>query len=190
MQDIRSTTKNNLRKGTVRKLILTWPLWTETDRSEYCRLHTTHGRRFDIEYLQSQSLGCWCTLHHQYGCTECKPDVGWRWNSDFPAEYRSTVEILLRTSANIWLAADGLAKLFYSTIMTDFGQVTVRPNILLNATALQYFSQNFTAMGKKVLSTYASPASDSYEALKEQTGPLNTSASVISSAGRVSPSRW
>ncbi|KAL8685571.1 MAG: hypothetical protein Q9218_007676 [Villophora microphyllina] len=33
---------------------------------------------------------------------------------------------------NIWFAVDGLAKAFYSTIMTDLGQTTATPNILLN----------------------------------------------------------
>lgn len=66
--------------------------------------------------------------------------------------------------------------------MTDLGQTTATPNILLNATALQYFTQNFTAMQKQndTLGAKPGPANDSYEALKDHTGSLNTSTAVIS----------
>ena len=102
----------------------------------------------------------------------------------FPGEnnYISSVFNLSSNNAspNVWLASDSLAKSFYSTIMTDLGQTTATPNILLNATTLQYFTQNFTEMQKSPVNAKPGPANDSYEALKGQTGPLNTSAAVIS----------
>ncbi len=96
--------------------------------------------------------------------------------------YEPTVSNLASNNAspNVWLASDGLAKSFYSTIMTDLGQTTATPNILLNATVLQYFTQNFTYMQKDIVNAVPGPAKDSYEALKDQTGALNASAAVIS----------
>jgi len=64
--------------------------------------------------------------------------------------------------------------------MTDLGQTTVTPNILLNATILQYFTQNFTYMQKDIVNAVSGPAKDSYEVLKDQTGALNAFAAVIS----------
>ena len=64
--------------------------------------------------------------------------------------------------------------------MTDLGQTTATPNILTNATALQYYTQNITYMQNYTLNAIPGPANDSYDALKEQTGTLQMSASVIS----------
>ncbi|KAK3174039.1 hypothetical protein OEA41_001283 [Lepraria neglecta] len=58
--------------------------------------------------------------------------------------------------------------------MTDLGQTTAMPNILLNATVLQYFTQNFTYMQNYTVNAQPGLANDSYEALNDQTGPLNT----------------
>ena len=93
-----------------------------------------------------------------------------------------TVSELASTNAtpNIWLASDSLAKSFYSTILTVLGQMTIVPSSLLNATALQHFTQNFTSMQNNTPNAQPGPARDSYEALKDQTGPLNTSTAVIS----------
>ena len=102
----------------------------------------------------------------------------------FPGQnhYKPSVSNLASNNAspNVWLASDSLAKSFYSTIMTDLGQTTATPNILLNATVLQYFTQNFTYMQNSTVNAQPGPANDSYEALKDQTGPLNTSTAVIS----------
>jgi len=102
----------------------------------------------------------------------------------FPGQhhYRPSVSNLASNNAspNIWLASDSLAKSFYSTIMTDLGQTTATPNILLNETALQYFTKNFTYMQNHTKNAKPGPANDSYESLKDQTGPLNTSPAVIS----------
>ena len=89
---------------------------------------------------------------------------------------------------NIWLAADRLAKSFYSTILTDLGQTTASPNILLNETALRYYTQNFTDMRQQEyendyqyrLRTITGPGTGSYEDLKNRTGTLGTSPSVFS----------
>ena len=62
---------------------------------------------------------------------------------------------------NIWLASDSLAKSFDSTIMTDLGQTTMVPNILLNATALQHFTQNFNSMQNNTPNAQPVPARDS-----------------------------
>lgn len=96
--------------------------------------------------------------------------------------YTASVSNLASNNAspNIWLASDSLAKSFYSTIMTDLGQTTATPNILLNETALQYFTQNFTTMQSFFINAVPGPANDSYDALKYQTGPLNNSVAVIS----------
>ena len=130
-------------------------------------------------------------------------DVDYRWltNTDVAAEgetwdgsgvdvltppsdnkHTHTVSDLASSNAspNIWLASDSLAKSFYSTIMTDLGQTTMVPNILLNATALQHFTQNFTSMQNNTPNAQPGPARDSYEVLKDQMGPLNTSTAVIS----------
>ena len=130
-------------------------------------------------------------------------DVDYRWltNTDIAAEgetwggsgvnvltppsdnkHTHTVSDLASSNAspNIWLASDSLVKSFYSTIMTDLGQTTMVPNILLNATALQHFTQNFTSMQNNTPNAQPGPARDSYEVLKDQTGPLNTSTAVIS----------
>ena len=96
----------------------------------------------------------------------------------------SNIAVLASINAapNIWTTSDSLAKSFYSTIMTDLGQTSTRPNILLNATALQYFSQTFG--GNYVYGSRQSiipgPANNSYETLKNETGPLGTSTAVIS----------
>lgn len=47
-------------------------------------------------------------------------------------------------SLNIWASADASAKVFYSALMTDLGQVQESSNILVNETLLKYYSQNIT----------------------------------------------
>lgn len=81
----------------------------------------------------------------------------------------------------IWIPSDCLAKSFYSTILVDLGQITATPNILTDEDALQFFTQNFTAMEAGTANAQPGPARDSYNALKAQTGPLEISPSIISS---------
>lgn len=113
-------------------------------------------------------------------------NLGWEWscvlNPPSNNKHAHTVSDLAskNASANIWLASESLAKSFYSTIITDLGQTTMVPKILLNATALQHFTQNFTSMQNNAPNAQPGPACDSYEALKDQMRPLNTSTAVIS----------
>ncbi|KIY03723.1 uncharacterized protein Z520_00414 [Fonsecaea multimorphosa CBS 102226] len=163
MQTIRGETDNNLRKGTIH--------FSPPNASRPLRDITDLGF-FNINYRfisntvvenESETWG-------GSGVDVYAPSDG------------QTVSSLASTdtSPNVWIASDSLAKAFYSTIMTDLGQVTAVPNILTDATALQYFSRNITAMQKSTLNAIPGPADDSYDALKDQTGPLGTSASVIS----------
>ncbi|MCJ1430473.1 hypothetical protein MMC29_008391 [Sticta canariensis] len=104
-----------------------------------------------------------------------------------PSLILSTLEST-ETHPKIWLAADRLAKSFYSTILTDLGQTTASPNILLNETALRYYTQDFAYtwhewaenQNEYELIATPGPGNGSYEALKNTTGTLGTSPSVIS----------
>lgn len=62
--------------------------------------------------------------------------------------------------------------------MTDSDQ-TEQPNILLNATALQNYTANFAGTTSPMVNVHVGPALDSFSALQNQTGPLETSAAVI-----------
>jgi hypothetical protein len=86
---------------------------------------------------------------------------------------------------NIWIQADSAAKSFYSTILTDLGQTaSTLPNILTNATTLQYFTSNFSLILDPNLNNIANahpgPALADYDTLKSQTGPLGTTPATIS----------
>jgi hypothetical protein len=84
------------------------------------------------------------------------------------------------TYPNIWVSADSLAKSFYSTIMTDLGQVSsTSSNILTNATTLQYFTSNFSLILRHIANAQPGPAIQDFNTLKSQTGPLNVTPSVI-----------
>lgn len=84
-----------------------------------------------------------------------------------------------KSRPNIWLASDGLAKSFYSTIMTDLGQSGAGPNILLNDTALEYFTHNFTEMFDNIANAIPGPGIKSYAEAKTETGSLGTTPSVF-----------
>ncbi len=86
---------------------------------------------------------------------------------------------------NIWIEVDSFAKSFYTTIMADLGQVS-NDSILQNDTLLQHFTSNITSMigpreqnGVETYWLLAGPARQSYNELKDATGHLNVSASVI-----------
>lgn len=81
---------------------------------------------------------------------------------------------------NIWLPADGLAKSIFSTILVDLGQPFARPNILADADTLQFFTRNFTEMMKTKANAQPGPAQQSFEALRDEIGPLEITPSVIS----------
>lgn len=57
----------------------------------------------------------------------------------------STAQLL----PDIWIPADSLAKSLYSTILTDLGQMhSSSPNILVEPRLLEYFTRNFSYIGK------------------------------------------
>jgi hypothetical protein len=86
---------------------------------------------------------------------------------------------------NVWIEADSLAKAFYATIMADLGQ-TSSVNMLANSSALEYFSTNLTNTisgweGTSVIASWlnTNPATQEYSKVKDTTGLLNISPSVI-----------
>jgi hypothetical protein len=83
-------------------------------------------------------------------------------------------------NGTIWLAADSLAKSFYSTILTDLGQATAnnKQNILQSPQLLQHFTANFSTILSTVDSDgttpteAAGPAMEDYDTLRDTIGPL------------------
>lgn len=78
------------------------------------------------------------------------------------------------TLPNIWLEVDVLAKIMYSTILTDLGQGT-GPNLLLSPSALQHFAVSPSCAGGQC------PLSSAFDPLDKETALLGTSPAVISS---------
>lgn len=79
---------------------------------------------------------------------------------------------------NIWIKTDTLVKSAYSTVLTDLGQTSAStPNILSDESLLEYFTSNFTDDRKANIKT--GPATESYTTLRDSTGPLGTTPSVI-----------
>lgn len=68
-------------------------------------------------------------------------------SASIPQNEPHTIENLISTevSPNIWRHVDNFARSFYSVILADLGQQSSQ-NILMNAAALHYFSQNFSSM--------------------------------------------
>ena len=60
---------------------------------------------------------------------------------------------------DIWMPADSLTKAFYSTVLTDLGQTDSRPNVLVDADLLPYYTRNFTNITKDRLSMHIKPES-------------------------------
>lgn len=86
-------------------------------------------------------------------------------------------------SWSFYASADALAKTFYSTIITDLGQVASKPNIFADARLLEFFSSNFTRINSTVHefdSRVPATPVGSYKSLKSTSGPLGVSPSVIS----------
>ena len=84
---------------------------------------------------------------------------------------------------NIWIEVDSFAKSFYASIMADLGQVST-DNILANGALLESFTSNITNMtnnGTSVETFWlkAGPARQSYNEIKDITGPLQINPSVI-----------
>ncbi|KAL8717997.1 MAG: hypothetical protein Q9225_004819 [Loekoesia sp. 1 TL-2023] len=70
---------------------------------------------------------------------------------------------------DIWTQVDACGKSIYSTVLADLGQSS-GPNILSNGDLLQQYTQNFTS--KTAANAKPGPATQSYDNLKAQTGPL------------------
>ena len=83
---------------------------------------------------------------------------------------------------NIWIEADSFAKSFYSSIMADLGQISTE-NILANDSLLEFFTAFIKNMtNSDTVETpwlKAGPARQSYDEIKNVTGPLQIKNSVI-----------
>ncbi|GAP85845.1 hypothetical protein SAMD00023353_1401420 [Rosellinia necatrix] len=79
---------------------------------------------------------------------------------------------------NIWTEVDTLAKATYSTVLTDLGQAAAAPNILADDMLLTHFTANFSRI--RGVNFKPGPANGSFEELKDTTGPLRITPSVIS----------
>jgi hypothetical protein len=95
-----------------------------------------------------------------------------------------------RTYPQYYHAADLWAKAFQSTILTDPGQTQYQPNMLSNATLLQYFTSNFSDIVNDVIvfaKGYYDAASlmnqiqvtEDYDSLRDMTGKLEVRPSTI-----------
>jgi hypothetical protein len=102
----------------------------------------------------------------------------------FAGEYNNTSSVSDLNAANaypnIWIQGDSLAKSTYSTILTDLGQISSKTNILADAKLLQYFTSNFSLALEHIANAIPGPATQDYDTLKANTGPLGTTPSVIS----------
>ena len=179
MHENRAGTDDDIRKGVIRRFFLVYKK-RQTVNSDCMTEFTQPDTSSPIQDISDLNF---FNIDYRFISNAIPVTVFW------PGKYiyTATVSNLASNTAspNVWLASDSLAKSFYSTIMTDLGQTTATPNILLNETALQYFTQNFTTMVSTYMkSTFVNavpgPANDSYDALKDQTGPLKTSVAVIS----------
>ncbi|KAK8872360.1 hypothetical protein PGQ11_002874 [Apiospora arundinis] len=85
-----------------------------------------------------------------------------------------------QTYPNVWAPADNLAKSAYATILADLGQASTT-TMLTDATLLQYFTADFQAIqeGPKA-NAWPGPATRSYDELRNETGPLYVTPSVVS----------
>jgi hypothetical protein len=85
------------------------------------------------------------------------------------------------TYPNIWIPADRLAKSLQSVIMTDLGQTSSTfPNILTNATTLEYFTSDMkNIVPGEIKNVHPIPAQQDYLSLRSETGPLIVTPSVI-----------
>lgn len=98
--------------------------------------------------------------------------------------YSDNLTQLAKTEAypDIWESSDKLAKSVYSTIMIDLGQRKEQTNILTDPKLLQDYTKVFGVFQNKY-GTFGhanpGPAIESYNILKDSTGPLGTNASVI-----------
>ena len=173
MEKIRAETDDDFRKGVIRRFFLV-NKQRQTVNSDCMTEFTQPNASSPLQDISDLNF---FNINYRFLSNKIPVDLS------LPGVYNYTPSVSNlasnNASPNVWLASDSLAKSFYSTIMTDLGQTTATPNILLNETALQYFTQNFTSMQSTFVNAVPGPANDSYDALKDQTGPLNTSVAVI-----------
>jgi hypothetical protein len=99
---------------------------------------------------------------------------------DYNSNTTGGIDLLTSKMAypNIWVYADSLAKSAYSTILIDLGQNSTSPNILTNATALQFYTELFPKP-PFIANAHPGPATEDYDTLKATTGQLGTTPSTI-----------
>lgn len=78
---------------------------------------------------------------------------------------------------NIWTPVDAYGKSFYSSVLADLGQAA-GPNILSSETLLEQYTRNFSSF-HRTANAKPGPATQSYDELKAQTGPLSIVPSTI-----------
>ncbi|KAK8137196.1 hypothetical protein PG984_005136 [Apiospora sp. TS-2023a] len=84
------------------------------------------------------------------------------------------------TYPNIWASAETLAKSAFAMILADQGQASPS-TMLTDAALLQTFTANFSAFNKgPMANAWPGPATRSYDELRDETGPLLVTPSVIS----------
>lgn len=91
-------------------------------------------------------------------------------------------EVGVYNGAPILSGVDSLGKILYSAVMVDLGQVKqpTASNMLLDAEALQSFSSEVQFVQQAGVSYIPGPATADYETLRDKTGNLTTTPSVIS----------
>lgn len=83
---------------------------------------------------------------------------------------------------NIWHLSDRLAKSAWSTVLTDLGQVSAKPNILTDAALLADWTAplSYIEVGVNVINPIPGPATQPYGTRGYDTGPLGVTPSTIS----------
>ena len=83
---------------------------------------------------------------------------------------------------NIWETADKLAKAAWSTVLTDLGQVSVKPNILTDPNLLKAWSAQVgnTTVAINIINPIPGPATEPYLTSGYTTGPLKVTPSTFS----------
>lgn len=123
--------------------------------------------RVDFRFIVDRGLGNFAVIH---------PGT-YNYNSSLSGGIATLM--LQEAYPNIWMYMDRLAKSAYSTILLDLGQNSTSPNILTNATALQFYTELFSDL-PFIANAHPGPATEEYSTLKTATGQLGTTPSVIS----------
>ncbi|KAK7912183.1 hypothetical protein PG985_014664 [Apiospora marii] len=85
-----------------------------------------------------------------------------------------------KTYPNIWAPAENLAKSAFAMILADLGQASP-PTMLTDPALLQTYTADFGAIKEgPMANAWPGPATRSYDELRNETGPLSVTPSVIS----------